>query len=92
MKQANANKHTRSARPSCARAYTQASHATREQAMRGMTIWAAKAAFEEKEKGNLEPGKSADFIMIDNDLMNCDPQKILKTKVLMTFINGERVY
>jgi predicted amidohydrolase YtcJ len=65
---------------------------TREQAMRGMTIWAAKAAFEEKEKGNLEPGKSADFIMIDNDLMNCDPQKILKTKVLMTFINGERVY
>lgn len=65
---------------------------TREQAMRGMTIWAAKSAFEEKEKGSLEPGKSADFIMIDNDLMNCDPQKILKTKVLMTFINGERVY
>jgi hypothetical protein len=65
---------------------------TREQAIRGMTIWASKAAFEEREKGSLETGKSADFIILDNDLMNCDPQKILKTKVLMTFINGERVY
>lgn len=65
---------------------------TREQAIRGMTIWAAKAAFEENEKGSLEAGKSADFIILDTDLMKCDPEKILKTKVLSTYVNGERVY
>jgi predicted amidohydrolase YtcJ len=65
---------------------------TREQAIRGMTIWAAQAAFEEKEKGSLERGKSADFILIDTDLMKCDEVDILKTKVLQTFINGECVF
>ena len=65
---------------------------TREQALRGMTIWAAKAAFEESEKGSLEKGKSADFIILDNDLMTCNKSKILKTKVLATYINGEKVY
>ncbi len=65
---------------------------TREQAIKGMTIWAAKAAFEEKEKGSLEKGKAADFIMIDNDLMICSEKKILNTKVIATYINGEQVY
>jgi predicted amidohydrolase YtcJ len=65
---------------------------TREQTIRGMTIWAAKAAFEEKEKGSLEKGKYADFIMLDTDLMNCPNENILKTKVLATYINGEKVY
>ncbi|MEP6713091.1 MAG: amidohydrolase [Ferruginibacter sp.] len=65
---------------------------TREQAIRGMTIWAAKAAFEEKEKGSLQVGKAADFIMLDKDLMKCADADILKTLVLATYINGERVY
>lgn len=65
---------------------------TREQAIRGMTIWAAKAAFEEKEKGSLEKGKYADFIMLDTDLMNCPAAGILKTNITATYINGERVY
>lgn len=65
---------------------------TREQTIRGMTIWAAKAAFEEKQKGSLEKGKYADFIMLDTDLMKCKEADILKTKVLVTYINGERVY
>lgn len=65
---------------------------TRQQAIRGMTIWAAKAAFQEKEKGSLEKGKAADFIMLDNDLMKCSEQKILGTKVLGNWINGKRVY
>ena len=65
---------------------------SRQEAICGMTIWAAKAAFEEKEKGSLEKGKAADFIMLDNDLVLCDPSKILGTKVLATYINGERVY
>lgn len=65
---------------------------SREQAIRGMTIWAAKAAFEEKQKGSLEKGKAADFIMLDNDLMKAAENKILNTKVLGTWVNGERVW
>lgn len=65
---------------------------TREATIRGMTIWAAKAAFEENEKGSLEAGKSADFILLDKNLMKCDANEILKTKVLSSYINGERVY
>ena len=57
-----------------------------------VTIWAAKAAFEEKQKGSLEKGKAADFIVLDTDLMTCEPKKILETKVLATYSNGERVY
>ncbi|HRE62867.1 MAG TPA: amidohydrolase [Ferruginibacter sp.] len=65
---------------------------TREEAIRGMTIWAAKAAFEESKKGSLEKGKAADFIMLDTDLMKCEDSKILRTKVLSTWVNGNRVF
>lgn len=65
---------------------------TREQAIRGMTIWAAKSAFQEKEIGSLEPGKSADFIIVDQDLMTVPEDQILNTKVLETFSNGKKVF
>ncbi len=65
---------------------------SREQALRGMTIWAAKAAFEEKEKGSLEAGKFADFIILDRDIMNVPESELLSIKVLKTFLNGELVY
>ncbi|MFN8250938.1 MAG: amidohydrolase [Ferruginibacter sp.] len=65
---------------------------TREETLRGMTIWAARAAFEEDEKGSLEKGKAADFIILDTDLMNCETAAILKTSVISTFINGEKVF
>jgi predicted amidohydrolase YtcJ len=65
---------------------------TREQTIKGMTIWAAKANRMEKEVGSLEVGKKADFIMLDKDLMKVAPDSILKVKVLKTFVNGERVH
>ncbi len=65
---------------------------TREQTLRGMTIWAAKAAFEEGEKGSLERGKLADFILLDTDLMKAAPPQVLAAKVLATYISGEKVY
>ncbi len=65
---------------------------SREQAIRGMTIWAAKAAFEENEKGSLEVGKAADFIVLDSDLMKVSEDKILQTKILATYLNGEKVF
>lgn len=65
---------------------------TREETLRGMTIWAAKANFEEKEKGSLEKGKLADFILLDTDLMKAPDMDLLTVKVLMTFLGGEKVH
>jgi predicted amidohydrolase YtcJ len=65
---------------------------SREDALRGMTIWAAKANFEENEKGSIENGKFADFIITDKDLMTANANSILNTQILMTFINGEKVF
>ncbi|MCC6369522.1 MAG: amidohydrolase [Bacteroidia bacterium] len=65
---------------------------SREETLRGMTIWAAYAAFEEMEKGSLEKGKAADFIVLDTDLMKCNTSEILNTKVLGTYLNGDLVY
>ncbi|MDQ6904474.1 MAG: amidohydrolase family protein, partial [Bacteroidota bacterium] len=65
---------------------------TRKEAMRGMTIWAAKANFEENEKGSLEKGKFADFIITDKDFMTTPANDVLNISVLMTFVNGEKVF
>ena len=65
---------------------------TREQALRGMTIWAARSNFEEDEKGSLEKGKFADFIVLDRDIMKATPKEVLETTVLATYIGGTRVY
>ena len=65
---------------------------TREQALRSMTIWAAKASFEESGKGSIEIGKKADFVVLDTDLLTCNEEAILKSKVLKTVLGGEVVY
>ena len=65
---------------------------SRENALRGMTIWAAKSNFEENEKGSLEKGKFADFIITDTDLMKAVAKDILNTQILMTFVNGGKVF
>jgi predicted amidohydrolase YtcJ len=65
---------------------------SRQQALRGITIWAAMANFEEKEKGSIEPGKYADFVILDNDIMKIKGAGLPNVKVLKTYINGEKVY
>ncbi len=65
---------------------------SREQTIRGMTIWAAKASFLEKEVGSLEAGKKADFIILAQDLMQVPVNKILDTKVVATYSGGKKVF
>ncbi len=64
---------------------------TREEALRSMTIWAAKASFEETEKGSLEPGKWADFVVLDTDLMTATPEEVLNARVVGTYIGGVKM-
>ncbi|MBS7566633.1 amidohydrolase [Mucilaginibacter sp. Bleaf8] len=64
----------------------------RIEALRGMTIWAARSNFEEKEKGSIEPGKYADFVILEQDIMKAKGGDLPKIKVLKTYINGEKVY
>ena len=65
---------------------------TREQALKMFTIWAAYAAFEEKIKGSIEPGKLADLTVLSADIMKIPEADILKTRCVMTVINGEIAY
>jgi len=61
-------------------------------AIRVYTWNGAYITFEEDVKGSVEPGKLADFAVLDTDILACDPEKIVKTKVLMTIVDGEVVY
>jgi len=65
---------------------------TREEALKSWTWTGAYAAFEEKEKGMLEPGKLADFVMLSSDIMKVPPREILTTRVLMTVVGGAVVH
>ncbi|MFO7745257.1 MAG: amidohydrolase family protein [Psychroflexus sp.] len=65
---------------------------SREETLRGMTIWAAYSNFEDDEKGSLEVGKFADFVILNQDPMEVEESKIPKTKVLFTYIDGEKVF
>lgn len=65
---------------------------SREETLKGMTIWAAYANFEEDEKGSIEPGKFADFVILDKDIMKIDENEVPSVEVLGTYVNGEKVY
>jgi len=62
---------------------------SREDALKMFTIWPAYAAFEEKDKGSIEPGKLADFTVLSQDIMKIPEPEILKTHCVMTIIGGE---
>ena len=65
---------------------------TREQALKMFTAWAAYAAFEEKQRGSIEPNKWADLTILSSDIMQIPEAEILKTRCLMTVIGGEIMY
>ena len=65
---------------------------SREEALRGITIWPAYSNFENAHKGSLEAGKDADFVVLTKDIMYAEFADILTTFVQMTYLNGELVY
>ena len=65
---------------------------TREEALQSMTIWAAYAGFQETMLGSLTPGKYADFVVLDRDIMRVPVTEILGTRVISTWLGGKRVY
>jgi predicted amidohydrolase YtcJ len=65
---------------------------TREEALKSMTIWPAFAAFQEATMGSLTPGKLADFVILDRDIMTVADRDILGTSVVATYIGGKPVY
>ncbi|MGI9532263.1 amidohydrolase [Lutimonas sp.] len=64
----------------------------REETLKGMTIWAAYANFEDKEKGSLEVNKYADFVVLDRDIMTVPIKEVPDIEINGTYINGEKVY
>ena len=65
---------------------------SRREALLGMTIWGAYANFEENLKGSITPGKYADFVILDRDIMEIETHKIPSARVVATILNGEIVY
>lgn len=65
---------------------------TREEALKSMTIWPAVAAFQDSVMGSLTPGKWADFVVLDRDIMKMPVTAILGTKVVGTWLGGREVW
>ena len=64
---------------------------SREETLKGMTIWAAYSNFKENEKGSIEVGKKADFVILSEDIMTADVYTIPEIEAKMVFIGGEQV-
>ncbi|MFN2460198.1 MAG: amidohydrolase [Candidatus Velthaea sp.] len=65
---------------------------TREEALQSMTIWAAEANFQETVIGSLAPGKFADFVLLDRDVMTVPAEQILAARVVATYVDGKAVF
>ena len=65
---------------------------TRMEALKGMTLWAAYANFEEEIKGSIEVGKLADMVILKRDIMNIDIHEVPKVEVIATIVDGNIVY
>jgi hypothetical protein len=69
-----------------------AERTTRQEALLSMTLWPAYAAFMEDVSGSLSPGKYADFVVLDQDIMTVAEERILDTRVERTVLGGRTVY
>jgi predicted amidohydrolase YtcJ len=69
-----------------------AQRTSREEALYSMTLWPAMAAFMEKDTGSLTPGKFADFVVLDRDIMEVPADQIYQTGVLRTVLGGSTVF
>lgn len=69
-----------------------AQRTTREEALYSVTLWPAVAAFMEEDTGSLTPGKYADFVVLDHDIMTVPPEQIYETRVLRTVLGGSTVF
>lgn len=65
---------------------------TRQEALQSMTIWAAHAGFQESVIGSIVPGKYADFVVLDRDIMRIPDRDLLSTRVVSTWLGGKAVY
>ncbi len=65
---------------------------TRQEALQSMTIWPAYAGFQESVMGSITPGKYADFVILDRDIMQIPDSEILSARVLSTWLGGKQVY
>jgi predicted amidohydrolase YtcJ len=65
---------------------------SRKEALKGFTIWAAKAAFQEKDLGTIQVGKRADLTVVDRNPLTCEAKDIPETRVLYTIVNGRIRY
>ena len=65
---------------------------SREEALYGITLWNPIASFTEKDLGSLEVGKFADFVILDRDLLTASAESLLGTRVMHTYVNGERMH
>jgi len=64
---------------------------TREETLKGMTIWAAYSNFEEDEKGSIEPGKLADFVLLSDDIMTMPIEEVPNLKAEKVFVGGNEM-
>jgi predicted amidohydrolase YtcJ len=64
---------------------------TREETLKGMTIWAAYSNFEEEEKGSIEPGKLADFVLLSDDIMTMPIEEVPNLKAEKVFVGGKEM-
>jgi predicted amidohydrolase YtcJ len=65
---------------------------SREDALRMMTSAAARFSFDEKTRGSIEPGKLGDFVVLDNDLLTCPPERLRAVRADVTVIGGKVAY